>query len=148
MDGLNEQLARHTIIGLDTSIFIYHLEAHPTYLARTKVILGAVQSGQCSGVTSVITLMELTVLPWRLQKPAVAHEYEALLINFPHLYAAEVTRDITRQAAQLRAHYNLKPADALQVATALHYQATAFFTNDRQLRRLSDKLEIIVLDLY
>ena len=33
-------------------------------------------------VTSTVTIMELTVRPWQLNRPAVAREYEALLFTF------------------------------------------------------------------
>lgn len=68
------------------------------------------------------------------------------MVHFPHLTLADVTRDVARWAAQLRARYRLRPADALQVATALVHRATAFVTNDRRLARLTPLLDIIVLD--
>ena len=148
MGRISERLVDHTIIGLDTSVFIYHLEAHPTYLSLTETVLGAIQEGQIAGVTSVITLMELTVHPWRQQQPSVAREYEALLVHFPHLHLADVTRDIARSAARLRALHNLGSADALQVATARHHRATAFLTNDVQLRRLDRLLDVVLLNEF
>jgi predicted nucleic acid-binding protein len=72
----------------------------------------------------------------------------ARLCYFPHLTLADVTRDVARRAAQLRARYGLRPADALHVATALVHAATAFVTNDRQLTRLAPLLDIIVLEDY
>jgi len=75
----------------------------------------------------------------------VAREYEALLVHFPNLTLADVTRDAARQAAQLRARYNVRPADALQVATTLVHGATGFVTNDQRLTRLSSELDVIVL---
>lgn len=144
--GIAERLARHTILGLDTSVFIYHLEAHPRYLPLTQALLTGVQAGRWLAVTSTVTLMELTVRPWQIDRPAAAREYEAVLAHFPHLTLADVTRDVARRAAQLRAGYRLRPADALQVATALVHRATAFVTNDRQLARLGPALDIVVLD--
>jgi len=146
MGRLSERLASHAIIGLDTAIFIYHLEAHPRYLALTQELLAGVQAGQWTAITSTVTVMELTVRPWQIDRPAVAREYEALLVHFPHLILADVTRDVARRAAQLRAHYRLRPADALQVATALVHGATAFVTNDRALNRLAPALGVVVLD--
>jgi predicted nucleic acid-binding protein len=64
---------------------------------------------------------------------------------FPNLDVVDITRDVARRAAQLRAGYRLRPADALQVAAALLHGATAFVTNDRQLARV-DALTVIVLD--
>jgi hypothetical protein len=32
MAGIEQRLAEHRVIGLDTAVFIYHFEAHPDYL--------------------------------------------------------------------------------------------------------------------
>jgi predicted nucleic acid-binding protein len=146
MELLRDGLARHAVIGLDTSIFIYHLEAHPRYQPFTRELLTGVQAGRQTAVTSTVMIMELTVRPWQLGRPAVAREYEALLVHFPNLTLADITRGVARRAAQLRARYNVRPADALQVATALLHEATAFVTNDRRLTRLATELEVIVLE--
>lgn len=146
MAGLKEQLADHSVVGLDTSVFIYHFEAHPRYLPLTQVLLTGVQEGQWTAITSTITVMELTIRPWQMGRSSVAREYEALLIHFPNLTLMDVNRDVARRAAQLRALYNVRPSDALQIATALLRGATAFVTNDRKLTRLSQEIDIIVLD--
>ena len=146
MGQLSERVVTHSVIGLDTSVFIYHLEAHPDYQPLTQELLAGVEIGQWKAVTSTVTVMELTVRPWQLDRPAVAREYEALLAHFPNLVLADVTRDVARQAAQLRARYRVRPADALQVATALIHSATAFVTNDRSLTRLAPIVEIVMLD--
>ena len=143
---IDERLARHSILGLDTPVLIYHLEAHPRYLPLTQALLAGVQAGRWTAITSTVTLMEVTVRPWQLDRPAVAREYEVLLIHFPHLILADVTRDIARRAAQLRARYRVGPADALQAATALVHGATAFVSNDRTLARLSPVLDVVILD--
>ena len=146
MGQFSERVGTHSVIGLDTSVFIYHLEAHPDYQPLTQELLAGVENGQWKAVTSTVTVMELTVRPWQLDRPAVAREYEALLAHFPNLVLADVTRDVARQAAQLRASYRVRPADALQVATALIHSATAFVTNDRSLTRLAPMLDIVMLD--
>jgi predicted nucleic acid-binding protein len=146
VERFKEQLAEHSVVGLDTSVFIYHFEAHSRYLPLTQELLTGVQAGQWSAITSTITVMELTVHPWKIGRSAVAREYEALLIHFPNLTLADVTRDVARRAAQLRALHNVRPADALQVAATLLENATAFVTNDRKLTRLSQEIDIILLD--
>lgn len=146
MGCLGGRLAAHARIGLDTAVFVYHLEAHPTYSPLTQEVLAGVESGQWTAVTSTVTIMELTVRPWQLDRPAVARAYEALLVHFPHLSLIDVTRDVARRAAQLRARYRICPADALQVSTALVHGATAFVTNDRALARLAPMLDVVLLD--
>ncbi len=148
MERLIERLATHTILGLDTLVFIYHLEMHPTYLQLTQDILNGIQAGRWRAVTGVITIMELTVPAWRLGREAVAREYEALLEHFPNLALVDVTRDVARHAAILRARFNIRPPDALQVAASLEGKATAFLTNDRSLVRLQPVVDVVILDDY
>jgi predicted nucleic acid-binding protein len=93
-------------------------------------------------------MMELTVHPWRLNRADIARQYEVLLINFPNLKLSDVTREVARRAAQLRARYNLRPADALQVATAMIEGATLWVSNDKQLKRIEPEMETIILDEF
>jgi predicted nucleic acid-binding protein len=146
MGRLTDRLKEHTVIGLDTPVFIYHLEAHPRYLPLTTELLTGVQAGHWAACTSTVTLMELTVRPWQLELPGVAREYEALLVHFPHLTVTDVTRDIARRAAQLRARHRFRPVDAIQLATALAHRATAFITNNAALARLTPVLDMVLLD--
>lgn len=146
MEHLRRELAKHAVVALDSALFIYHFEAHPTYLPLTEVVLAAIADGTCQGVISTVTLMELTVWPWKQNRGDVARQYELLLANFPNLTIVDVSRDVARKAAQLRALYNVRPADALLVATGLVSNATAWISNDTQLRRLSPEVEVLVLD--
>jgi predicted nucleic acid-binding protein len=146
VEGFKEQLANHVVVGLDTSVFIYHFEAHPRYLPLTQELLASIQAGQRTAIASTIMVMELTVQPWKMGRSSVAREYEALLIHFPNLALVDVNRDVARRAALVRADHSVRPADALHIATALLEGATAFVTNDRKLSRLSPEISIIVLD--
>ena len=148
MANIGKRLAGHSVIGLDTAILIYHFEAHPHYLPLTTIVLNGIQNGQWRANVSVIALMELTVYPWKQNRPMVARKYEALLVNFPHLSLIDATRSVARKAAQLRATYNLRPADALHIASALTQGASAFITNDKHLNRLSQLLDIVILDEF
>jgi predicted nucleic acid-binding protein len=146
MVEIRQRLERHRLIGLDSSIFIYHFEANLNYLPLTEVILEGVEQGKYEAVTSTVTIMEVTVHPWRADRSAVAREYETLLIHFPNLKVVEATRDVARRAAQLRAKYSIRPADALQVATAAISGATAWVSNDKKLKRLEPEIEVIILE--
>ena len=90
--------------------------------------------------------MELTVRPWQLKRPEIAYQYETVLARFPNLTLIDVTRDVARQAAQLRASYRLRPADALHAATALVSGASLLITNDRDLTRLAPTIDVLVLE--
>ena len=138
MADLAAALRRHERIGVDTPIFIYHLEGTTHLAGLAGVALDELAGGAFSGVTSVLTLMEIAVKPLQLRRPDIAEEYEVLLANYPNLVIAALDRPTARRAAELRAEYRLRPADALQVAACLEQGATAFLSNDRDLRRITD----------
>lgn len=146
MGRLTERIRSFSVIGLDTAIFIYHFEENPTYLPLTRELLSSIEMGERKGVTSAITLMEIIVKPLALGQIDVARKYEAMLVNFPNLDIVDLDRDVIRQAARLRAEYRIRPPDALQVGASLFYGADVFITNDGLLKRLQDKLEVIILD--
>lgn len=146
MDELSKRLAKAKTIGLDTPIFIYFLENNPRYGPLARITISGIEQGKWQGVTSTITLMEITVRPWQLGHEGVAREYEAVLVHFPNLSIVDVDRNVARVAAQLRARYNVSPPDALQVAASLSFGAKAFLTNDRSLSRLQQLIDVLVLD--
>jgi len=146
MGRLTERLGSFSIIGLDTAIFIYHFEENPAYLPLTRELLSSIESGQRKGITSTITLMEIIVKPLALKQIAVARKYEALLVNFPNLAVVDLDRDVIRQAARLRAAYRIRPPDALQAGACLLNGAEVFITNDALLKRLQEKMDVIILD--
>lgn len=146
MDGFSKRLAKAKVIGLDTPIFIYFLENNARYGPLAQLTINGIEKGKWQGVTSTITLMEITVRPWQLGRESAAREYEAVLVHFPNLSVVDVDRNVARAAAQLRAKYNVSPPDALQVAASLSYGAKAFLTNDKRLSRLQELIDILVLD--
>lgn len=146
MDELSKRLAKAKVIGLDTSIFIYFLENNTRYAPLAQITVKGIEEGKWQGVTSTITLMEITVRPWQLGNEMAAREYEAILVHFPNLSIIDVDRNVARAAAQLRAKYKVSPPDALQVAASISFGANAFLTNDRRLSKLQELVDIIVLE--
>ena len=148
MDEFSKRLAKAKVIGLDTSIFVYFLEDNKNYAPLAQVTLKGIENGKWQGVTSTITLMEITVRPWQLGNESAAREYEAVLVHFPNLTIVAVDRDVARTAAQLRARYKVSPPDALQVAASVSFGANAILTNDKRLAKLEDVIDVIVMDDY
>ena len=145
MGALNEAIPEGSLVGIDTVSFIYHIEAVPSYGQIVGPFFEALEKGVFHGVTSVISLMEIAVRPLQLMRPEVADEYEVLLASFPHLTIVNVNRRIARRAAEFRAEYRLRPADSLQVATALVAGASHFLTNDRTIERVGS-IGVLVID--
>jgi predicted nucleic acid-binding protein len=144
---LSAALLPHARFGLDTSIFIYHIQADSPFLDAADQVLERLKLGSATGVTSVLTLTELLVKPYEVSRRDLAARYEALVRAIPNLTIIDTDARIARQAAMLRAAHRLRTADAVQVASALECGATAFVTNDIRLRRIS-QLSVIVLADY
>jgi hypothetical protein len=49
MRRLHEFLKKHSVIGLDTPLFIYHLEDDPRYAPLTAIIFAALEGGRIKG---------------------------------------------------------------------------------------------------
>ena len=148
MGRLTDRLNACSVVGLDTAIFIYHFEQNPLYLPLTRELLSGIEQGNRKGVTSTITLLEIIVKPLASGQPEIGRKYEALLTHFPHLDIVDLNRNVIRKAAWLRAAYNLRTPDALQVGASLVNGAEAFITNDRRLERLRNQCAMIILDDY
>jgi predicted nucleic acid-binding protein len=145
MKRLQDFLKNHPIICLDSSIFIYHLEDHPRYASLTELIFTALEKGTNKGITSYLTLMEILTKPKAAGLFQVARDYEYYLTTFPNLTFYEMGLEVARKASDLRATERIKAPDAIQIATATVYGATAFLTNDRIFERVKE-IDILILD--
>lgn len=133
------------IVGLDTAPLIYFIEENPNYLDVTDAFFEAMFRGEFSVVTSVLTITEVLVYPLRQGNTALSQQYREILFNSQGLTTIEVFPDIAENAAQLRANYNLRTPDAIQMATAIRGGASFFLTNDARLLSLP-ALTVLVLD--
>jgi predicted nucleic acid-binding protein len=132
-------------LGIDTSPFIYFVEANPIYDAVVSVIFQRIADGTLFGVTSVITLTEVLNHPIRLGHQKLEMQYRSLLTNSRNLDLVTIDSPVATLAAELRARYNLRTPDALQVSASLQAGCQGFLTNDKGLKRVAE-LQVIVLD--
>jgi predicted nucleic acid-binding protein len=145
VERLRAFLRRHQRIALDTSIFIYHLEANPKYLAYTDPIFSWLERSGSKAITSTITMTELLVLPYRDDDEQRANDFYGLLSTYPNLDWIAPNLEIAELAAQIRALHRLQTPDALQAATAVHSQATGLITNDAVFERV-EGFQTLALD--
>jgi len=138
-------LGRHRRVALDTCIVIYQLEANRRYSPLTDCILCYVEQSDLSAVTSTITMTELLVHPYRDRDVVRVNELLGLLSTYPNLEWVAPELEIAARTAEIRAQYGLRTPDALQAATAVHSNATAFLTNDPVFRRIKN-FEACILD--
>ena len=145
VERLRAFLRRHRRIALDTSIFIYHLEPNPKYLAYTDPIFSWLERSESKAITSTITMTELLVLPYREGNEQRANDFYGLLSTYPNLDWIALNLEIADLAARIRALHRLRTPDALQAATAVHSLATGLITNDAVFERV-EGFQTLVLD--
>lgn len=98
----------HRRVLIDTSIWIYHLEADARFGSAAASIVTAMENGEFQGISSELTLMELLV-----------------------------RRDVLTKAAHLRAQFGVKTPDALILACGLLSGASLALTNDLRWQRVT-----------
>jgi predicted nucleic acid-binding protein len=136
---------RGKVVGLDTAPLIYYIERKPVYIDMLRPFFQAVDRGEISIVTSVITLTETLVHPLRNGNKDLANRYRDILFRSNGLTTLPLSPDIAEEAAQLRALHNIRTPDAIQMATAIKGRASFFLTNDTCLPS-SPRLQVLVLN--
>jgi len=138
-------LRRHGGVALDTSVFVYQLEAHVTYVRLTREIFAWLEEPGHRGVTSTITMTELLVKPYRDGDVRQVNDCFALFSRFPNLEWVAPNLEICDAAPRIRAEGRLKTPDAIEAATAIYCGISGFLTNDHAYQRVP-KLDTLVLD--
>jgi predicted nucleic acid-binding protein len=143
--SVNKALDGIQRLFFDTAPLIYFIEENVTYLERVKAILNLLDAGKFTSFTSVVTLTEILPLPMRTGDAVLIQKHRDFLLHSRNLSLITIDIFIAMQAAELRSKYNLRTADALQIASALDVNCDVFLTNDKQLRRVTE-LHVLVLD--
>jgi predicted nucleic acid-binding protein len=134
-------------VAIDTALVIYLIEQEPRYLPHILPLFTEANRGERVLITSALTLFEVLVVPYRARNLALAERYEALLTQSRGLRLIDLSLDLLRAAAQLRAATSIKTPDALQLAAALATGCRTFVTNDRRLPAIPG-LRVIQLSAY
>lgn len=145
---LQQTLASHPLICVDTMIWIYLLDEHPQYVDLAAAVFALIEQGSSQGVTSTLTLAELLTAPARAGDTQALQDYELYVTNFPNLQLLPPNVAIARQTALVRAGTGLKTPDAIQIATAIHAGASALVSNDKRWRNKINRPVLVLLDDY
>jgi predicted nucleic acid-binding protein len=119
-----------TAVGLDTAPLIYFIEKHTLCLPLLLPFFEAVERGDIQVVTSTLTLTEVLVHPYRDGDANLAERYFHVLLHARHVKMVALSAGIAAAAARIRAEFQMKTPDAIQLATAKEGGATSFLTND------------------
>ena len=138
-------LHRHRRIALDSSVFIYQLEANPRYVGHTDQVFMWLEQPDHAAITSTITMTELLVQPYRNADEQRINEFYSLLSTYPNLDWIAPDLQAADVAARIRAAHGLRTPDALQAACAVRAHATGLITNDPVFERV-EAFETLLLD--
>ena len=130
---------------LDTAPIIYFVEANPLYFAVVEAVFQRIDQGRISAVTSPVTLAECLIFPVRANDAALQKNFSDLIVSGNNTTFVFLNAEDARQAASLRARYNLTLTDAFQISAALASGCDAFLTNDNALKRVTE-LRVLVVD--
>lgn len=135
-------------VFVDTAPFIYFIEKdsnNPQYHDKVKKFFMNGYDGNKEFVTSVITMEEYFVFPYRNNNHSYIEMFDRL-VSTTNMEIAEIHQEIAKKAAQIRAEYKgFKAMDALQLAVACFEGCDLFLTNDKQLRQFKE-IKCITVD--
>lgn len=135
-------------VFVDTAPFIYFIEKdvnNPQYYEMVKDFLKQGYEEDIEFVTSVITMEEYFVFPYKNKKYALIEMFHRLVETID-MDIIEINQEIAKKAAQIRAEYKaFKAMDALQLAVAYYAGCDLFLTNDKQLRQFKE-IKCITID--
>ncbi len=142
--GLIQKLKNKNVF-LDTAPLIYYIEENPKYSPILNKLFSENSKGIFLFQSSVITLLEVLVLPMRQDENQLVEQYQNILCNSPSINIFDLTIEIAQKAAWFRAKFGLKTPDSIQLATAAYCSADYFLTNDVRLKAVKE-IEILILD--
>jgi predicted nucleic acid-binding protein len=136
--GLETVIPPGASLLVDTSAALAYLTGtEPASPLAEQVFDAFVATGRNPAALSMVTVEEILVRPFRSGTAAVATA-EGFLRHFAEIRLVEVSYDIAREAARIRAATGMRTPDALIIATALVTEVDILVTNDRSWRAAFD----------
>ncbi len=131
---------------IDTAPIIYFMESNnPVYLGIMREFFKQSSLIPFRISTSAITLTELLVKPYTKKRNDLIEKYKSLIIDSKAINIFNIDANTGDKVAELRALYNIKTPDALQIASALNNKCDFFITNDLALSRVTE-IEVLSLN--
>jgi len=134
-------------VVIDTMVFIYLFEDHPTFGDLCENLFNQIKDGLFSAIVTPITAAEVLVKPLKMGQLSIADNYRNAIRNMPNLSNIKFDAEIGFMAGSLRAKYALLLPDLFQVAAALTQPANALITNDRDIQRVQETEVFLLSDL-
>ena len=125
-------------IFLDTNPIIYFLEKQNENANTVRKFLTIATENESEFYTSTITDAEFLVYPYMENNQESIEAYYDFIRNL-HVLKCFVTEDIAEKSAQIRAKYpSIKLGDSIQLAASIDCGCDCFYTNDSQLKQVTE----------
>ena len=157
-NSLND-LPSGKVVYVDSNIFIYDTTGHPKYTPSCSKFLDRIESGEITGITSILTISEtihklsIIELSSKMEKRPVSiirlvKKDPSLLdtLDIPYMAADDMMNMnleivsfsdlIFAKALKFMKRHRLMSNDAVHLATMRKYGATNIATNDRDFERI------------
>ncbi|CCQ72186.1 type II toxin-antitoxin system VapC family toxin [Magnetospira sp. QH-2] len=121
----------------DSDCFLGHFQAEQGKAEKCDGVLQRAERGEVLIVTSALTITEVLWLRGGPRLPKDKAELVQKFFRRSHIRVYNVTRKIAEAAQILVWDNNIRPKDAIHVATAIHLGADALETFDAKLIGLS-----------
>lgn len=126
-------------------IFYWKGNNNPQYYDKVKDFFKYGYENDLKFVTSVITMEEYFVFPYKTKEYSFIDMFNRL-VEITDMEIVEINQEIAKKASQIRAEYKgFKAMDALQLAVACVMGCDLFLTNDKQLRQFKE-IKCITVD--
>ncbi len=132
---------------LDANLFIYALESMEPWASTLRTLFSALDRGECTAVTSELTVAECLVKPLELGRQELVQTYLEAIQTRRELDVRPVDREVLIEAARLRAAARVRLPDAIHAATALRAGCETLLTNDPDFRAIPGFATLLLSDL-
>jgi len=129
-------------ITIDTNIFINVKEEEVPFFEYSSKLLNAIEDGQLKAVVSIITIAELCVGYYNINKLKEKDEYLSYIYSQDNYTIVNLDRVLADQSAKIRCETNLRLPDSIIVATSLQEKAFRLISNDGKFDRAEEFVTI------
>ena len=132
------EMTEYSKIFIDTAPLIYFLENNPQYHHKIKFFLEKRYEEKVKIMTSVITIEEYCVFPYRNNDMDLIRKLDRFMTDM-EIGIINIDVAIAKKASKIRGMFrDFKAMDSLQLAAACIKGCDMFLTNDKQLRQFKE----------
>jgi len=140
------KLSRFSRVALDVMCFVYFFEENPKYLKLCEKIFQLAEKGRIKIFTSILSYSEIQIGPKKSKNIYLERKYRNIFNRFPNLEVKLYDWPMAEMASTLRAQYNIRLPDVINLASAIQADAEVFITNDKNLSRVKEIPTLILKD--